>query len=413
MKKIVLFSIFYLFGLGNMFAGHHFESDLAKKNPQLDLTDIYVFKAPDADKTVFIMAFNPKSKKDSISNYASNGIYRFCIGIDKDFSKGFSPTFTFKNNKIQFYIANSPEPSVSELGTFIGEGPIDKTIKFTNGIDLWTGTVYDLFFGNALGIDVFRNKMKDGIFDLSAFNIGQQGNVFENLESSVIVFQIPNKYLSKNIHYYATTAVEESANHWHRVNRIGYVLFPHTYLLDPEKKYIYLNSNHETQTDVYQAIYDNVLKYVTAAGFQKNPKIYTEQLLVRIYPDVMSYQVGTDAVYEINNINGRPLRADAMNVALALLIGAETPVDDQVNIINDRYQDTFPYVVPIDSNYSDSNNIVEVNANHLDFNFNDKNQDVGNQVENNSSSLSITTWTILGVVLLLIIIGYSIRRKNK
>ena len=208
MKNIIL--VFTLFIFSNMFAGHHFESDLAKKNPQLDLTDIYVFKAPSADKTVFIMAFNPKSNKDSISNYAPNGIYRFCIGADKDFTKGFSPTFTSKNNKIQFYIANAAEPSVSELGTFIGEGPIDKALKFSNDIDVWTGTVHDLFFGNALGIDDFRNKMKEGIFDLTTFNIGQQGNVFEHLQSSVIVFQIPNKYLPQNIHYYATTAVEES-----------------------------------------------------------------------------------------------------------------------------------------------------------------------------------------------------------
>ena len=161
------------------------------------------------------------------------------------------------------------------------------------------------------------------------------------------------------------------------------------------------------QTEVYEAIYDNVLKYVTAAGLQKNPKIYTEQLLARIYPDVMSYKVGTDAVYEINNINGRPLRADAMNVALALLIGAETPVDDQVNLIPDRYQDVFPYVVPIDIAYKDE--VVNVKANDFNFpNINDGTEVVISKSENKNSLL------LWGIAIIIIVIGvFILSKKNK
>ena len=363
MKKILSLFIM-LFFINQTFAGHHFDSELARRFPQLDLTDIFVFKSATPNKTVFIMAFNPKSQKNSFDNYATNGIYRFNIGKNANFSKGISPTFTFKDGKIQFYLANKAEPKINKTGKFIGEGPINKKLEFSNGVNLWTGTVYDLFQGNSKGLGMFRNNAKDGIFDLSVFNVGEEGNVFHMLPSTVIVLEMPNKMLPDKLYYYASTSVEEEPNHWHRVNRIAHVLFPHLYLLDNEKKNKYLNSFHQEDADVKEAIYDNVLNYVTLAGIQKNPVDYTNSLLKQIYPDVLTYDVNTDAVYSVFKINGRPLKADAMDVALALLIGSDTPVDDKVSINFDRFQDSFPYVVPIDDDGIKSiNEVVKIGRN--------------------------------------------------
>ena len=157
--------------------------------------------------------------------------------------------------------------------------------------------------------------------------------------------------LPKDLFYYATTAVEMEPNHWHRVNRIAHVLFPHLYLLDQKKMVKYMESNHQIDEDIKSAIYDNVLNYTKIAGYQGDPAAYATALLKRIYPDVLTYTVGTDAEYTISRINGRPLQADAMNIALALLVGSENPIDDKVGIILERYQEAFPFVVPIDNEY--------------------------------------------------------------
>lgn len=343
-------------------AGHHFETELSRKYPQLDLTDIFVFKSKTPGKTVFIMAFNPKSQMGSLKNYSDSGIYRFNIGANTKFSKGLSPTFTFKNNMLQFYIADKAEPDIDVTGKFIGEGPINRQLELANGINIWTGTVHDLFQGNAKGIALFRENMNKDIFDLSVFNVGEAGNVFHNLLSTVIVLEMPNEMLPKKMYYYATTALEEGPNHWHRVNRIAHVLFPHTYLLDDRAKIKYMNSFHQEDADVREAIYDNVLKYVTFAGIQKNPKSYTNKLLKMIYPDVMTYTVGTDAIYTVDKVNGRPLQADAMDVALALLIGSKVPIDDHVSVNFERFQENFPFVVPVDKSYIDAlDKVVKIN----------------------------------------------------
>jgi len=398
MKGILLSTL--LFFVLPLLAGHHFESALAKKYPQLDLTDIFVFKASVPGKTVFIMSFNPQSKKDSLSNYASNGIYRFCIGKDATFKMGFSPTFTFKGGKIQFYWNDKAQPKISDTGTLIAEGPINRQLELSNGIKLWTGTVLDLFQGNALGIAAFKNKASQGIYDLSTFDVGEKGNIFANLPSTVIVLEIPNELLSKKIFYYATTAVEMEPNHWHRVNRIAHVLFPHLYLLEESLMSEYNEANHEVNEELKSSIHDNVLKYVTIAGYQKDPKTYTNGLLKRIYPDVLTYNVGSDAVYSIPRINGRPLQADAMNVALALLVGSSEPIDDKVAIIMDRYQAHFPYVVPIDNAYSTDIIPVEVSS--------DKNKMLNSKILNIKG-----VWIILSVLFVVVIATFAWRFRKQ
>lgn len=358
MKKKLTTIIFLLITIIG-YAGHHFESDLAKKHPQLDLTDIFVFKSSKPGKTVFIMGFNPQSKKDSISNYAANGIYRFSIAADPDFKTGISPTFTFKNNKLQFYLVDHAEPQLGYTGKIMGEGNINRQLAFNNGINIWTGTVLDLFQGNSGGLGTFRKSAANGKFDLSSFDIGEKGNIFSQLHNTVIVLEIPNTMLPKQIFYYASTAVEVEPNHWHRVNRIAHVLFPHLYLLDNDMKIKYLNSNHQVDQDVKKAIRDNVLNYTKIANYKSNPEQYVDSLLKKIYPDILTYTIGTEAEYTVASINGRPLQADAMNVALALLVGSDQPIDDKVSIILERFQKDFPYVIPVDDAYTNANPKIE------------------------------------------------------
>lgn len=349
MKKVLSFLIFMVSAF--VFAGHHFESDLAKKYPQMDLTDVFVFKSATPNKTVFIMAFNPNSQKNSLDNYSDKGIYRFCIGSDKDFTSGISPTFTFKNQKIQFYLPNVPDPVIYKTGDLMAEGPIDRILELSNGIKIFTGSVLDLFQGNSSGIHGFKESASKGVFDLKAFDIGEKGNIFKELTSTVIVLELPNELLPKNIYYYATTAVEMDHGHWHRVNRISHVLFPHLYLLDKDKMNTYIESNHKVDEGIKAAVYNNILHYTTIAPYQKDAVSFAKKMTDYVYPDVISYEVGTDAEYSVSKINGRPLQADAMNVALALLVGSNEPIDDQVAIKFERFQDVFPYVVPIDDSY--------------------------------------------------------------
>jgi len=407
-------------------AGHHFETDLAQKYPQLDLTDLFVFKSNLSNKTVFLLDANPQSKKDSF-NFAEDGIYKFHIAEDKAFSKGqmFSFTFrnnqvqlfsfTFRNNQVQLFWDDKPENELSETGLFIAEGPINRILELDNGIRICTGTTWDNFQGNAQGVDDFKQKItKNRNYDLSAFDIGEKGNFFGVGKTSVIVFEVPNELLPETIYYYSSTSLEEEPNHWHQVNHIANVLFPHFYLDDNnEIRTKYGSQGATVDEEVKENVINNLVNYTTVAGIQKDPKAYVATLLGRIYPDIIEYKVGTEASYALDAFNGRPLHEDAMNVALALLVGSEKPIDDKVYIKPERYQPDFPFTVPIDDDYVNAvEKTVAVAVENQIGAMDEKVGSAGSETENSANSGPMTWVYLLLGIALLIVVYKLIKRKQ-
>jgi len=392
-------------------SGHHFETDLAKKYPQMDLTDLFVFESNEPNKTVFLLDTNPQSKKDSF-NFTANGIYKFHVANKKDFTEGQTFSFTFKDNKVQFYWDENPENELNKTGILIAEGPINRVLELSNGIKIWTGTTQDNFQGNAVGAELFKHKILDeGTYDLSAFDVGEKGNYFGVGKSSVIVFEVPNELLSKNIFYYASTSLEEEPNHWHQVNHIANVLFPHFYMsYDDKLRSKYGSQGAVEDEEIKQNVIKNLTTYVTTAGIQKDPKAYVEQLTKRVYPDVVPYQVGTKASYAIDEFNGRPLHDDAMNVSLGLLAGSETALDDQVNIKPERYQADFPYTIPIDNDY------IKASQKSLKVNIENPIGSEKNVAQNTNTTEtpSSNNWIYYGLgALIIIFLIYFFSRKKK
>ncbi|MDQ8140833.1 DUF4331 family protein [Chryseobacterium sp. CFS15] len=411
--KILKKSLFLLFvpvALVLSTSGHHFETDLAKQYPQMDLTDLFVFESNQPNKTVFLLDTNPQSRKDSF-NFAPNGIYKFHVANNKAFTEGQTFSFTFKDNKVQFYWDGNPENELSQTGTLIAQGPVNRILELNNGIKIWTGTTQDNFQGNAVGAELFKHKVLDeGVYDLSAFDVGEKGNYFGIGKSSVIVFEVPNELLSDNIFYYASTAFEEEANHWHQVNHIANVLFPHFYMgYDNKLRSKYGSQGAVEDDEIKQNVINNLTKYVTTAGIQKDPKAYVAKLTERVYPDVVPYEVGTKASYTVDKFNGRPLLDDAMNVSLGLLVGSETALDDQVSIKPERYQPNFPFTIPIDDDY--------LKASQKSVTINVENQ-IGTEKKNTQNTKTpqtpINNWIyyIVGGLFIVLLIYFFTRKKK-
>ena len=211
----------------------------------------------------------------------SQGIYKFHIAKNKEFDKGQLFSFTFKNNEVQMYWDDQPENSLHETGTLIAEGPINRVLELDNGIKIWTGTTYDNFQGNAVGAEAFKHKvLEKKEYDLSTFDVGEKGNFFGKGNAAVIVFEIPNEFLSEDIFYYASTSLEEEPGHWHQVNHIANVLFPHFYMGYEDK----LRSKYGSQgavvdEEIKQNVIENLSNYVNAAGIQKDTDAYLKQLM--------------------------------------------------------------------------------------------------------------------------------------
>ena len=396
-------------------SGHHYETALALKYPKLDLHDIWVFETGNLASTAFVMSFNPTTQKNG-DNFSQNGLYHFHIAQDKELDQGITLTFEFEEDRVNVYVCDTPVPEIGSKGTLVGKGPVNKILAFSNGLKLFTGANQDPFQGNAYGIDAFkRAAIEEGTFDLSAFDVGEEGNVFGASNSAIISFEIPNELLPKTIHYYASSDLSEE-DHWHQVNTIGHVLFPHMYLVGDEENTRKQSISPKESADMHKEVSDAFNLFVGLSKMKPDPRAYGDSLASIILPDVVSYQIGTKAHYGLNKRNGRHLKDDAMDVALALMIGADEPVDDKVAMKPERISSEFPYIVPIDDAYINAENktmVVEA-LTSLPFNSKDPtNQDEEAAIseEGNSGSSLMNYRFLIPVLVIGLVIFLIIRLK--
>ncbi len=321
-------------------AGHHHETELAKQHPEFDATDVYAFRSHEPDRTVFVLASNPKSQPGK-RNFGTGGFYKFHLAVDKSLQAGITFTFSFGDlGHVTIGQSDSVRPRLEDGGTRIAEGEVNQTLELGNGIRVWTGTAEDPFFGNSAGLRAFMEQSADGKFEPKAF--GNADNYFADKFVAGIVLEIPNRMLPEQVYYFGTTT-KKFDDHWHQVNRIGHVLFSHLYFSEARFK----DRQNQTLTMTDRGRIENATQTVThftkLAGNHDDPANYAASVVQRLLPDAVPYQIGSEAHYGVDKINGRRLSDDAMDTALTMLCG--TTISDSVND-SGKHQARFPYVKP-------------------------------------------------------------------
>jgi hypothetical protein len=325
------------------YASHHFESPLAQKFPQFDLTDVYVFNSEKKGYTTFMMDVNPTTGKDGKAMFGENGVYSFHIASDRNMKgKGLTITAHLDGNDFVFGIATGSSPAVGTKGEPVGKAIVGKSEKFKNGMRVWTGAARDPFVGNSAGIIAFSQKLAQGELDLSTYKEGV--DLFAAFNTSAIVVEVPNKMLPKNIHVYASSAMY-NVDKWEQVNRLANPLMTHLFMADNQME-VAEHVGHRPDMDLTRiyAVSGRVLRAVSLDGKLSNPVEYADSVATKLLPDMIPYKVGTKASYGFKKINGRAPTDDAMDTVLSLFLGRE--VTDHANTF-DRHPSKFPYLVPV------------------------------------------------------------------
>jgi hypothetical protein len=327
-------------------ASHHFESNLAREHPQFDLTDLYVFDAERPGFTAFVMDINPQTKKDGKAQFGENGVYSLHIGEDRGFSGGgLTITAHLEGDKLVFGLSKEgANQAVGVKGVKFGEAPVGTTQTFSNGVRVWSGAALDPFVGNSAGIQAFRQDIAAGKLDLGAFSKGV--DLFETLNSSIIVIEVPNAMLPSEIFVYASSAFY-NVDKWEQVNRLANPLMTHLFLSDNPME-VSEHVGHRPDIDHKQryAVAGLALRAMALDrdSTVKDKVAYADKLAAELLPDVIPYEVGTPARFGFDGVNGRKLTDDAMDIQLSRFLGR--PVSDGANSF-DRQSRSFPYVIPI------------------------------------------------------------------
>jgi hypothetical protein len=335
----------------SLIMSHHLESPSSREDGRVDITDMYVFPGERPSTTVLVMNVNPDAGLSSPKIFRSNAQYEFKIDTDGDIIEnlGFRIEFgqptasgsqSMKLSRIQYIAENSEKSAVT-----IATGQTNKLFQTATGIRIWAGLAGDPFFADAHALDVFQNALfKKNKLDMSAF--GDRTFIFgtgRNVTS--IVLELPNtEFPTKNLNLWTATYIWKDAKRI-QINRYGkpliMVLF---FRVDDHRAEAYNRSHPKNDMELYSDyIADIVSKISKLGGAVSDPMKYGQQIAQRLLPDVMPYQIGTAANYELRQFNGRQFSEDTFDLMMRLVTNTE--VSDDV-VSSQRHQSSFPYVPP-------------------------------------------------------------------
>jgi hypothetical protein len=333
---------------------HHFDTKLAKEDPSLNICDFYLFEgAPGI--TVMAMTVNPDVGLSASDNLHPEGIYAFRFDLDGDVREEVAFKFRFGEphhgdsdehthiQKFQVRRATGEEATLGTAGELLVEGETGKVGGKTD-VRVYVGTAPELFAGDAFALHTFLVAFyKDHRYDGDAFLHRQ--NFFARRNLTAIVLEVPNHLIGEGkVRAWATISLYGHAPEM-RVSRWGLPLMTHLFFNDPAaqdmKEQFNTSVPSEDMDRFSKPIAEFTEKMTTYAGSAADPSEYAKQIVGRLYPITLPYELGTPAVFSQDGFNGRPLGDDVMDVMLTL--ASNKPIADGVAPDLTRIRKEFPY----------------------------------------------------------------------
>jgi hypothetical protein len=228
-------------------------------------------------------------------------------------------------------------------GELLLEGDTGK-IHNKSGIRAYVGIAPEMFAGDAFALHGFLNAFyKEQRYDGDAFLHRQ--NFFANRNVTAIVLEVPNHLIcTGTVRAWATASLYGHAPEV-QVSRWGLPLITHLFLNDPDNQDVKESFNKSIPSDdlaVFSGyIADFVRKMTTYAASVINPDEYAKEIVSRLCPITLPYEIGTQAAFNLAGFNGRPLEDDVMDVMLTL--AANKPLQDGAVPDRNRIRNEFPY----------------------------------------------------------------------
>jgi hypothetical protein len=332
---------------------HHFDTKLAKEDPSLNVCDLYLFQGA-SDTTVMAMTVNPDVGLSAPDTLHQEGLYAFRFDLNGDAREEVVFKFRFDEPRHvdgdedlhlqKFQVSRATGDAISgDKGELLIEG---ETGKVHSGprIHAYVGIAPEMFAGDAFALHGFLTAFyKEQRYDGDVFQNRQ--NFFARRNVTAIVLEVANDLIGKDrVHAWATASLYGHAPEM-QVSRWGLPLITHIFLNDPNHQDVKERFNQSTPSGDLASfsgfIGDFAQKMTTYAGSVMNPIEYGKQMIARLCPVTLPYELGTPAAFDLAGFNGRPLGDDVMDVMLTL--ASNKPIQDGAVPDRNRIRGEFPY----------------------------------------------------------------------
>lgn len=307
---------------------HHLDSPLAREDPRLDISDVYVFKG--VVGTVFVMNVNPQSGEGGFHHEA---MYEFKVDRTGDSREDmtFRVVFGERTNNQQSMelrqLTGSEARDRTAGGVILANSTTDAVIDGENGVKLFAGSAGEPFYIAGPVIGAMKEAIGHGEpLDLGDFDPATAENLFGNTNVSAIVLEVPDSMLEADkIGFWGTVALATDAGGWRQVQRAAHPLVNTLYdFTEIEADYNATQPN-EDDKNYGHFVRKKTAKVVKAMDTATQPEKHGKEVADAFFPDILQYEVGTNAQYNLPETNGRGLTENTPEITFEFILG--TPVD--------------------------------------------------------------------------------------
>ncbi|WP_433343004.1 DUF4331 family protein [Streptomyces sp. CA-253872] len=340
---------------------HHLDSPLARQDPRLDITDLYVFRGETG--TVLVLDHSHSAAGEDIPRGPHpEGRYEFKIDTDGDAVEEVAYRFTFAEadtEGVQRYevrrLDGAEAHDDSAEGTVIARGRTGETVDLPGGGRAWVGKAGDPFWIEPDVLHQVGHAFQDGTkADLSGWDPAKATNAFAGHTVHAIVLELSDAELlplageDRRIGVWALASLATDAGGWRPVNRAGLPMIHPLFAQFDAALGDRLNENTPAEDRALYAerLTRSVASVVRAYGTSDEPEAYAKGFVDRVLPNVLPYEVGTPATYGFARWNGRTLTDNAPDVMFSLAANTPLGLGIDKDSVTSEPRTTFPYVPP-------------------------------------------------------------------
>jgi hypothetical protein len=337
---------------------HHLDTPLAAQTGQLYIDDLYVF--PGEGGTVFVMDVNSNvNGLHSEPGFHPEARYEFKVHFDgADFE-----TLTYR---VSFAEPDEDGSQALRLHALTGDQARDDAadgdlvlegrtgeMASGDGTRLWAGRIADSFYIDLSLLAIIDEAVAHGTAaDLSGWRPAEAKNTFAGTFVESIVLEVshahPQLRPGARAGVWCATKLATDAGGWRQINRAGHpMMWPIFWPTDTDFSNP-ANARHPSEDVSAAAKYigDQIATVVSATGTADDPQGYGQAVAGELFPDVLSYVVGTPASYGFAGRNGRTLADNAPEAMLSLVTNMAVPSGLTPAVTEQLRTSRFPYVVP-------------------------------------------------------------------
>jgi len=337
---------------------HHLDTPLAAQTGQLYLDDLYVF--PGEGSTVFIMDVNSNvNGLHSEPGFHPEARYEFKVHVDGAAFEALTYRVSFAEpdsgggQALRLHAAGGAEAREDAApGDLVMEGRTGETAS-GSGVRLWAGRIADSFYIDLSLLSIINGAVASGTApDLSGWRPEDAKNSFAGSLVDSIVLEVPHTHPQlrpgTRTGVWAATKLATDAGGWRQINRAGHpmmwpIFWPNdTDFTNPA------NTRHPSEDVGTAAKYigEQIAAVVAAAGTSGDPEGYGAAVAGDLFPDVLSYVIGSPAVYGFAGRNGRTMADNAPEAMLSLVTNTAVPSGLTPATSERQRAAAFPYVIP-------------------------------------------------------------------